>query len=1405
MKIIIQINLIIMKSKLQAILLSVFLFSIPIIHFGQTPDLKTTADYILFTSSGGITNTGVSQILGGAIGTDFGALTGFDDVNCVKHVQNAETAQCKLDLQDVYDEITAMSPTATITAASLSGGTITPGIYQINTAVDITINLTLDALGDPDAQFIFKVTGAIATAASVDIILTNGASVNNVFWHGTAAISAGAGASLKGTFMTNAGAIALGAGASLEGRALTVVGEVTMSGSTLTSCIMPEETTVTLTQPTFDVATGTIEVTAPLGAGITYSIDGIDFSNTTGLFENVPADEYTVTSKNSEGCISWTDVSLMAYVHRPTLGTVADFILFTSSGGITNTGVTQILGGAVGTDFGALTGFDDINCVKHIADAETEQCKTDLQALYDEITGITPTATITAASLNGGTITPGIYEINEAVALTINLTLDAQNNPDALFIFKITGAFSTAASVNILLINGASVNNIFWHGTAAIGAGADASLKGIFMTNAGAISLGAGALLEGRAHTILGEITISGNTLTSCIMDEATTVSLTQPNCSTATGTIEVTAPLGAGITYSIDGTDFTNTSGLFTNVAAGDYTVTSKDTEGCLSMTDITLTGFPHPPELGTVTDFVLFTSVGDVTNTGVSTITGGAIGTHAGAITGYDPSDVTHIANAETLQCKEDLQAAFDEIDAMPTTEIITAAELSGATLTSGVYHINEAATLAANLTLDAQGDTEAMFIFKVTGAFSVAAAVEILLINGASVNNVFWNVDGAIDAGAGATMRGTFLALAGAISLGDGANLEGRALTIAGAVTTNNSEVSVCIQPAEPVITLTQPNCSLNTGTITITSPTATGMTYRIDYCAYSNTTGIFTEVPAGTYLVTAKDVDGCISDGTTVVINEESPAVTWTGAASSEWNNTGNWDLAEIPGAYCDAIIPINAVVNISSEPLAESKGLTIGAGAVLTIESGKTLTVNETLTNNAGITGLILKSDATGTASLKHNTANVSASFERYLNNADWTDWQDGWHFISSPVAAQAISPNFTVDPASDYDFYTWYEQLNTWANYKNNTEPPTWSTANTLNNGLVNNSSNFIAGKGYMVAYNLPDTKVSSGVLNVADITVQDLTLTGTTNPNRSWHLLGNPFSSALTWDAGSDWNFTNIAGVAKIWNEALQAYSDLTSTPVSSIPATNGFMVQVSSGTGSLTLPAAKRDHSAQAFYKNTIYPRIMLVASPLDKSSGQQSAVYFNPEATENFDLAFDSDFLPGYAPSFYSLSGANKLSTNTLPELSPGLSIPLGFEKTESDSYVIELVENNEGYQVFLSDLKTNTIHEFSAEPTYLFTSALSDDPNRFVLLFNPVGLEEKPETARLNVYVMGNQLYAQILSENALIEIYDLQGRLLRSISTSSAGLFTEDVNLPSGAYVIRVISENSVQSAKILVP
>ena len=81
-----------------------------------------------------------------------------------------------------------------------------------------------------------------------------------------------------------------------------------------------------------------------------------------------------------------------------------------------------------------------------------------------------------------------------------------------------------------------------------------------------------------------------------------------------------------------------------------------------------------------------------------------------------------------------------------------------------------------------------------------------------------------------------------------------------------------------PAAPTVNLTQPACGSATGTITVTAPTGTGMTYSINGSTYTNTSGIFTGVAAGTYSATAKNSSGCTSQGTSVTLNANPAPVT-----------------------------------------------------------------------------------------------------------------------------------------------------------------------------------------------------------------------------------------------------------------------------------------------------------------------------------------------------------------------------------------------------------------------------------------------------------------------------------------------------------------------------------------------
>ena len=146
-------------------------------------------------------------------------------------------------------------------------------------------------------------------------------------------------------------------------------------------------------------------------------------------------------------------------------------------------------------------------------------------------------------------------------------------------------------------------------------------------------------------------------------------------------------------------------------------------------------------------------------------------------------------------TAQCVLDLQSAYEELMAIPTTNTTHVPAMgSGETIFPGVYSFTAAASIAGTLTLDAKGDSNAVFIFKVGGAFAIGAATTIVLANGAESRNIFWVSEGSPGIGAACIIKGTLIAKAGAGSIGAGTDLEGRMFSIAGALTFGPSIVKV-----------------------------------------------------------------------------------------------------------------------------------------------------------------------------------------------------------------------------------------------------------------------------------------------------------------------------------------------------------------------------------------------------------------------------------------------------------------------------------------------------------------------------------------------------------------------------------------------------------------------------------
>lgn len=147
-------------------------------------------------------------------------------------------------------------------------------------------------------------------------------------------------------------------------------------------------------------------------------------------------------------------------------------------------------------------------------EVSTAQAVIDLQAAYDQLNAIVVTnATHAAVFGNGETLTAGVYSVAAAASMAGTLTLDGQNNPNAVFIFKIGAAFNTSAGTTVLLTNGASACNVFWTIEAAIGLGAITKIKGTLLSHGAAVGAGAGCIIDGRMLTTAGAITSDNLTL----------------------------------------------------------------------------------------------------------------------------------------------------------------------------------------------------------------------------------------------------------------------------------------------------------------------------------------------------------------------------------------------------------------------------------------------------------------------------------------------------------------------------------------------------------------------------------------------------------------------------------------------------------------------------------------------------------------------------------------------------------------------------------------------------------------------------------------------------------------------------------------------------------------------------
>lgn len=229
----------------------------------------------------------------------------------------------------------------------------------------------------------------------------------------------------------------------------------------------------------------------------------------------------------------------------------------------------------------------------------------------------------------------------------------------------------------------------------------------------------------------------------------------------------------------------------------------------------------------LGSATSFAVLAGSG-ITNTGPSVINGNIGSYPTTSITGFPPGLVNgtdHAGDAVTQGAKTDLTTAYnDAAGRTPVTTVPT--ELGGTTLVPGVYR-SAAGTfgITGTVTLNGQGDPNAVFVFQTGSTLITATGSSVSLIGSAQSCNVFWQVGSSATLGGSTSFKGTILALT-SITLVTGATIDGRALARNGAVTldTNTITASTCAAAAPAATATASPSASATPGA-TATPPAIT----------------------------------------------------------------------------------------------------------------------------------------------------------------------------------------------------------------------------------------------------------------------------------------------------------------------------------------------------------------------------------------------------------------------------------------------------------------------------------------------------------------------------------------------------------------------------------------------------
>ncbi|MFO8023414.1 MAG: hypothetical protein R6U65_13175, partial [Perlabentimonas sp.] len=520
----------------------------------------------------------------------------------------------------------------------------------------------------------------------------------------------------------------------------------------------------------------------------------------------------------------------------------------------------------------------------------------------------------------------------------------------------------------------------------------------------------------------------------------------------------------------------------------------------------------------------------------------------------------------------------------------------------------------------------------------------------------------------------------------------------------------------------------------------------------------------------------------------------------GTNTVEYNGIASQSI-DFPNATTFFNLAINnsAGVTLSSSTLTTvSNELTINSSMLFTVDSGKQLLVAGSIVNNAGNSGLVLKSDATGTAALIHNTDNVPATVQRYISGVS-----EDWHFLSSPVSNQPISgswlPSGTYGNGTGYDLYLWNEPNSCWV-YK-------LDVTSSLNWDMFHPGANFEVGRGYLYSVQaLNPTKEFLGYLNNGTLDYR-LTISSTDLGLKGFNLIGNPYPSSIDWQAPTGWSRSNLVESGGgydmwIWNPATSNYGVSNSfTGISTnnvtqyIAPMQGFFVQAISD-GHLYMDNNLRTFNGANDWLKSSEQKSSSISVSVASDSGfgsDETIIDFGYSKNQNGATKLFSK-VPT-APSLYMVLGSDNLSVRYLSNTEENPAVPLSFNPGANGKFTLSCNFDQYSFEtVILEDRKEKSFHDMKVNSTYSFWSSNFDAANRFVLYFCAV--EDNPDNVfPAKIYTDGLYLIIDLTLVNNETKtlVYDTMGRLL--LNRKLQGKTLHKLNLQANSQILIISLKN----------